>query len=241
MSIQALVQADAGRLVVTISGSLDLATVATVRMRLMKCLAEQPDALLINVPDLEVREPLALAVFATVARQAQRWPGVPVLVCGPQPEARRILTMAAYRRLPVLPSVAAAEELLEKDPRVPASLCDELLPMLGAARQARNVATEACIRWDVPHLIAPASLIASELVSNVIDHARTIMDLRLTLRGRFLCLAVSDGSTTPPVPAGATVPSAAGGRGLMLVAASAHSWGWLPCEDGKVVWASLLI
>jgi hypothetical protein len=30
------------------------------------------------------------------------------------------------------------------------------------------------------------------------------------------------------------------GRGLLLVEAMATSWGWLPSEGGKVVWATLL-
>jgi hypothetical protein len=31
------------------------------------------------------------------------------------------------------------------------------------------------------------------------------------------------------------------GRGLLLVEATAHSWGWLPTDNGKVVWASLQV
>jgi anti-sigma regulatory factor (Ser/Thr protein kinase) len=118
-------------------------------------------------------------------------------------------------------------------------LSDELLPIAGAARQARNVATDACMRWSLPELLAPASLIANELVSNVVDHAHTMMTLRVTLRPRYLQIAVRDGATGEPVLrtlAGATERR---GRGLLLVKATANSWGWLPTQDGKVVWASL--
>ena len=63
------------------------------------------------------------------------------------------------------------------------------------------MATEACLRWDLPHLIAPASLIASELVSNVVDHAHTMMTLRLSLRQRFLTSPSADGSAGRAGPA----------------------------------------
>jgi two-component sensor histidine kinase len=119
-------------------------------------------------------------------------------------------------------------------------ISDEVLPVSGAARQARNVATDACLRWDLPHLVGPASLIVSELVSNVVDHAHTMADIRISLRRRYLTIAVRDGASAPPV---ASDPIPAGdisaGRGLLLVDATAHSWGWLPSEGGKVVWAAL--
>jgi hypothetical protein len=50
---------------------------------------------------------------------------------------------------------------------------------------------------------------------------------------------VQDGSAAPPVIASG--PAAGRGRGLLLVEASSHSWGWMPTEGGKVVWASLSI
>ncbi|OJF10291.1 ATP-binding protein [Couchioplanes caeruleus] len=239
MSVETEVCAEGGRLVVVFSGHLELLNVSEVRTQLLKCLAEQPDALLLDISALDVREPLALAVFAAVARQAERWPGIPVLLCGPRSGTRQSLHLAAYKQLLVFASLDAARAVLDDDRRVRPSLSDELLPVRGAARQARNIATEACLRWDLPHLVAPASLIASELVSNVVDHAHTMMTLRVTLRRRYLQIAVRDGSSEPPMLPTRPSPTAPGGRGLILVNASAHAWDWLPCAGGKVVWASL--
>jgi anti-sigma regulatory factor (Ser/Thr protein kinase) len=81
--------------------------------------------------------------------------------------------------------------------------------------------------------------VTSELVSNAIDHAGTMMNLRLTRRPRYLHIAVRDGSTTAPRRAPLPDPSASGGRGLHLVASMAVRWGSLPSEAGKVVWATL--
>jgi len=213
-----------------------MADAAKVRTQLFKCLAEQPDALLVDLAALELADPLALAVFSAVNRQAARWPGIPVLYCGAAPPVREMLENGAYRRLPVAPSLDAARETVRADGHVVPALIDDLLPIAGAARQARNMATEACSRWDLPDLIAPASVIAGELVTNVVDHANTMATLRISLRQRFVTIGVRDGSTEEPrrVP-----PGPLGGRGLMLVEAMAHSWGWLPVEGGKVVWASL--
>jgi anti-anti-sigma regulatory factor len=239
LAIQCDVVADGDNLVVRLNGRLGLREVAPLRSRLLKCLAEQPEAVLIDLADFSVGEPLALAVFTALVRQAAQWPGIPVLFCSPTPDTRALMNRGAYHRLPTFQSVAAARAHIGTDRRTLPSLTDELLPISGAARQARNVATDACLRWDLPHLVAPASLIVSELVSNVVDHAHTMATLRLSLRRRYLAIAVRDGSPVGPVKAAELSPDAQAGRGLILVEESAHSWGWLPTDGGKVVWASL--
>lgn len=118
---------------------------------------------------------------------------------------------------------------------------EDLLPVAQAARHARDVVTEACLRWDLGNLTAPATLIASELVSNVVAHAHTMMTLEIRRQDRHLWLTVRDGSSAPPVPRrepGATTP---GGFGLRLVAFSSADWGWWPEPGGKAVWATLAL
>jgi len=236
-------------LVAAVTGRLGLADVARLRLRLVKCLAEQPDALLVDLSCCTVAEPLALAVFTAVSSQAVRWPGIPVLLCAASGRTRALLSRAAFRHLPQFAGVEAAREHAAAYRQTLPSLTDELLPLAGAPRHARNVATDACLRWDLPDLVGPASLIVSELVSNVIDHANTMATLRLSLRRRYLTIAVRDGSPVEPVWPG-TQPDADAwpgadarpgfrGRGLLLVESIAHSCGCLPTEGGKVVWASL--
>ncbi|AGZ43622.1 ATP-binding protein [Actinoplanes friuliensis] len=241
MPVDCTISDDGSRLLATLSGTLEMADVSRLHERLLKCLAEQPDALLVELSGLGVADPLALSVFVAVRRQAARWPGIPMVLCAPSALARLALDSAAYRSLPVLATLAEARVQSGIERESLSTITDELLPITGASRQGRDVATDACARWGLPDLIGPASLITSELVSNVIDHAGTMMTLRLSLRPRFLQIAVRDGSTAEPVrlpPQGAT---AMRGRGLALIEGSAQSWGWLPCEGGKVVWASLSI
>ncbi|MEV6846982.1 ATP-binding protein [Actinoplanes sp. NPDC051411] len=236
MAVECAVTGDESGLVATLTGRLALADAAQVRVWLFKCLAEQPDALFVDVAGLTVEEPLALAVFSAVNRQAARWPGIPVLYCGPAQPVRDMLARGAYRRLPVADTVAQARGRAGVDGLTVPSLIDDLLPLPGAPRQARDVATEACLRWDLPDLVGAATVIASELVTNVVDHAGTMATMRISLRPRFVTIGVRDGSTVEPRRG---TPGPYGGRGLLLVEAMAHSWGWLPVDGGKVVWASL--
>lgn len=238
MDVRCEVRDDHGRLLARLSGHLDLTAVGSVRSALLKCLAEQPAALLVDISDLHVVDPLAAAVFISVVRQAATWPGTPVLFCAPPPATATVLAGGAYRRLAVFPDVAAARVEARDNPRILPTLCQPLPPTTGAARLARDTATDACARWDLPWLIAPASLVAGELVSNAVEHAGTPMTLRLSLSARYLHVAVRDRLPTAPVLSDAPF-DAPRGRGLRLVDAVASRWGHLPTDSGKVVWAAL--
>ncbi|MEV1146590.1 STAS domain-containing protein, partial [Micromonospora sp. NPDC049799] len=73
--------------VVRLHGGLDLGTMRSVHTVLDRCLSTQPDALVVDLADVTVRDRLALSVFAATARQAADWPGVPVVLCSPPPDA----------------------------------------------------------------------------------------------------------------------------------------------------------
>ncbi|MBU2664401.1 STAS domain-containing protein [Actinoplanes bogorensis] len=228
--------ADGRDLVATVSGVLARPDVAGLHRDLLKALAEQPAALFVDVSDLTVADPVALNVFRAVAQQAARWPGTPLLICAPPPAVRLILDGPAFRLLRVHAGLDAARAGLAAGRTAEVrSISDDLLPVSGAARHARDLATDACGRWDLPHLAGPAALILTEMVGNVIDHAGTMMTVHLTLVPRYLLLAVRDGS---PVEVRRPV---GGGRGLLLIEATAHAWGCVPSAGGKVVWASLRV
>ena len=134
------------------------------------------------------------------------------------------------------------EGIAETPDPPPRAVLEELLPVAGASRRARDVVTDACLRWDLPNVVGAAAIIISELVSNVVDHAHTPMTIEVAHRDSHLYLAVHDGASTPPVPkdlAGDT--RALRGRGLMLIAAVATTWGYDPNNDGKTVWATVAL
>jgi hypothetical protein len=238
MAIQCAVSVDGANLVASIAGGLRLTDRPALQEQLLKCLADQPEALLVDLSAMWVDQPPALSSFTVVLRQAAQWPGTPVLFCAPRPRTRELLS-TADGRLPLYPTVEAALAHLDGEPRTVPSISEDLLPVTGSTRHARDVTTEACARWELPGLVAPASLIVTELVANVIDHAHTMMTLRLSLRQRYLNIAVRDGSPHPPVPAAGLRPEIASGRGLLLIDELAYRWGHLPSNGGKVVWAAL--
>ncbi|KXK62002.1 ATP-binding protein [Micromonospora rosaria] len=223
--------------VVRLRGDLDVDTMRSVHTVLTRCLATQPDALVVDLARVRVADRLALSVFAAICRQAADWPAVPMVLCSPPPAAATWLAESTTCRVvPVRPNCAAATRMAgaEASPRLRA----RLEPVTGACRRARELVGEACGRWNLPELVGPASLVLSELVGNVVRHAGTSMQVTLTLRRPYLHVAVSDGSRLAARP-GRPDLRAEGGRGLLLVRELAQRWGSSPVPDGKVVWAIL--
>ncbi|WP_143232925.1 STAS domain-containing protein [Actinoplanes regularis] len=224
------------RLLVRVQGELSVASAPTVRTALLKCLMEQSDAVVVDLSGAIVTEPAALSVFLAAARQAAVWPGTPLLLAAPDPALARLLS-SGYGRLTLHTSV---REALDVEPWQRAlTIADTLLPVSGAARHARGLVTEGCVRWELPHLIGPASVVVGELVTNAAVHAQTMIDLRLSLGRRHLIVAVRDGGDALPVLPPPASADPADPRGLLLVDSLAHRWGTLPAYGGKVVWATL--
>jgi anti-anti-sigma regulatory factor len=223
------------RTTVALRGELALAGAVDVYTLLLKCLAEQPAVLLIDLSEITVSDGSALSVFTAVVDQAFLWPGTPVLLCAATAPVTTLLADGEYGPFSLYESLA--DGLLTVGPGPPI-LIGELAPEPGAPRHARSLATEACTRWGLAELSGPASLVASELVTNAVEHAGTPMTLRLTRRERCVHVAVRDGSPAEPRLRRPLVTEA-GGRGLLLVSSVATHWGVLPCRDGKVVWATL--
>ncbi|WP_229699036.1 SpoIIE family protein phosphatase [Wenjunlia tyrosinilytica] len=103
-----------------------------------------------------------------------------------------------------------------------------------AAGQARDHIRRQLDQWQLDELVMTTELIASELVGNVVRHAKGPVRLRL-LRGRTLICEVSDGSLTTPRIRRARETDE-GGRGLQLVAALSQRWGTRYTTDGKCIW-----
>jgi anti-sigma regulatory factor (Ser/Thr protein kinase) len=77
-------------------------------------------------------------------------------------------------------------------------------------------------------------LLASELVTNAVVHARTTIELVLTQRHDVIRLEVHDRRATlePVTPVER-------GRGLRLVEGLAQQWGIVDEDSGKIVWLEI--
>jgi anti-sigma regulatory factor (Ser/Thr protein kinase) len=120
------------------------------------------------------------------------------------------------------------------------------------ARTARRFVREMLGCWGLGALADDAEMIADELVANAVLHgtgagpghgsppcAMSVLRLCLLRRIGEVMIAVVDPGDETPVP---RMPGWAGedGRGLQLVAALSHVWGWSPIAGhGKAVWAVL--
>ncbi|MGW3668508.1 ATP-binding protein [Streptomyces sp. NPDC005141] len=97
----------------------------------------------------------------------------------------------------------------------------------------------------LPHLAEVAELVATELVTNAVQHTEGPAAIRLRWARGVLRIGVWDGDATPPAlaPPGALGES---GRGLTLVQGCADDWGWYrlggaqgPGSAGKFIWCEL--
>lgn len=110
-----------------------------------------------------------------------------------------------------------------------------------SARLARSYIRSALCDHDMGDYVDDAEMVASELVTNAIEHADALtigLEL-LELEGSgAVAVVVTDPSRRPPVQLHPTA-DLEHGRGLNIVAALSARWGWRPYETGKAVFAIL--
>jgi anti-sigma regulatory factor (Ser/Thr protein kinase) len=220
-------------------GQLTLGTAAEVRVALTKQLMDR-GRVLAEVSELSAPWPPALTVFPATLAHAGGWPWARLVLVGPSPELARQLSGARTRHaVPVAASWAQARELLHVPPRYLSRHAD-LPATLHAPTLARAFAHECCADWDVSALADRAAIIATELVSNAVQHARTASTLRLSLTPCGLHIAVHDDRPAPSLGHRLVDPGAAPDcYGILLVRSLARHVGVTPDSAGKTVWAVL--
>lgn len=111
----------------------------------------------------------------------------------------------------------------------------ELDPVPGAAPRARAALAQLVAGTVMEARGADAALALSELVTNAVLHGRQPIVLELELREAGLRVSVCDGNPVSP-SFSMLDPTAVTGRGLLLISATADSWGVEPHAGGKSVW-----
>jgi anti-sigma regulatory factor (Ser/Thr protein kinase) len=120
------------------------------------------------------------------------------------------------------------------------------------ARTARYFVRELLTCWGLELLADDAEMIIDELVVNAVLHGtraglirnnpgagRTVLRLCMLRRAGEVMLAVIDPGNETPMPRQPDWGRESG-RGLQIVAALSHVWGWSPIAGhGKAVWAVL--
>jgi anti-sigma regulatory factor (Ser/Thr protein kinase) len=113
--------------------------------------------------------------------------------------------------------------------------CWDLPGVPESVGRARRLVRETLNAWGLSELADDMTVVISEVVTNVVVHAKTSMALSLHRQGRSVRGEVADGSTSWPTPLLAG-PEKEHGRGLAIVAAYCERWGVKPETDGKTVW-----
>ena len=119
----------------------------------------------------------------------------------------------------------------------------DLPPVARSAAAARRLVAQVLEAWAAESFCEDATLLVSELVTNVVRHVAGPLSMRVEVAlsdggsaGPGLRVAVVDSSAVPPV-VGARGPH--GGHGLGLVVALADRWGSEEHGAGKRVWFEL--
>ncbi len=119
-----------------------------------------------------------------------------------------------------------------------------LAAQASSARVARRFVRSTLEQWSLSALSANAELMVSELVTNVVLHARTDLVVHLGLRTTatvtVLRVGVRDGSGRPPRTMRYS-DLAATGRGLRIVRTLASDSGVETDADGKTVWFEIVV
>ncbi len=232
------IAAQGPRTEVKVSGVLSERTASRLRDDLVKCSAEGPDVLVVDVDAMTVTADRLLSVFGVVARRLGQWPGAMlVLVCG-RPDLRAALARKAIDRfVPVVDDAGRVDEVVTVPRRRRA--WRELPRDAASSHAARSFVRDICAGWEADAFADFATSIVGELVENTIKHTMSGPQVRLELRRGMFTVAVSDESPARPVLREAPLNEGKG-LGLRIVGELARVWGTTPTPSGgKVVWAVL--
>lgn len=117
----------------------------------------------------------------------------------------------------------------------------ELLPTPTSVATARRWSQNVVCGYGAPELSDTVALLVSELVSNVVLHARTPCQLRMDNFDGRIRVEVDDGSDRLPGVKARTDPLSQSGRGMQLVDGLSAAYGVDPQPGGgKCVWFELI-
>jgi anti-sigma regulatory factor (Ser/Thr protein kinase) len=181
-----------------------------------------------------------VTVFPGALAAADGWPSARLALFGAQAGLRSMLVSTRTTdTVPLAEDLASALAILEERP--PEVRRHRDLPCHNTAPSvARRLVREVCEAWVLsPAVREIAELVATELVTNAVEHAHSSSRLTLTCTRSALRVSVQDYCPAPmPRPRPIDI-NAFRGRGLHLVACLAQAWGVERHSGGKTIWVSL--
>jgi hypothetical protein len=181
--------------------------------------------------------------LAELASFVDSWPATALVLCVPHPKLREQLIAADLgERVRVHDSWAACVHDQVHDQLPPAQRRSTQLPPLVTAPQlARSFAATTLRDWHLASLVEPVTLVTSELVTDAVVRAATVLDLTLAQAEGALLVSVRDrGRGWPTSSPEDVVAGARADHWRQILTACTRAWGVLPARvSGKTVWAAL--
>jgi anti-sigma regulatory factor (Ser/Thr protein kinase) len=140
-------------------------------------------------------------------------------------------------------NVIALDDPLARTPAPPASGARNKFERLFIATPSAPIRVRAFVRevlraWDDDAAFGVAGVVAAELATNAIMHARSPFCVSMSRPCDAIRIAVRDTSTDPPEQRERD-HRRTGGRGIAIVAELSRAWGTEQDSRGKVVWAEV--
>lgn len=225
--------------VVRARGALSLVTTPALRSAVHECLADRPNAVVIDLTAASADLDATLGLLTALARAAIASAGPSIVLCTASPRLRdRLGELALTRDLSVHTTMGDA--LAHAYRTAPVRRLRRRLSLgLTTSEAARSLVGQACLEWQMVDVADRASTIVTELVANAVLHAATDMVVSVADLRHYLHIAVQDGSPCPPRLGGRTEANSHGGAGLLVVDALSAAWGFAPHRLGKTVWATV--
>jgi anti-sigma regulatory factor (Ser/Thr protein kinase) len=194
-------------------------------------------AVIVDLTDAELAWDPAAEIFPSTLASAGGWPTARLVLTGAGGRfATQLRALRIHRSVPLVDDPADAPAHLYRRPDRVARHRD--LPVdLAAPAMARALVREACADWSATAAQDAAALVASELVSNALQHAGGTCRVSVAVDDTGLRVGVRDyapGHEPRPRPVDIDRPT---GRGLHLVAMLSSAWGVHRHPDGKTAWA----
>ena len=226
---------------IILHGALDSTSAPTARSAILKCAAEHPLAVIVDLDRVDMVDKRVLLVLIAVARRLSDDQVAMLLVADPTTPNGLSVRRQLRGTIPVHGTRDGAVAATADAVPSPMRMHIHLPPLPTSPAIARSLVAYACDSWRLGDLADRARLIMSEVVSNAVLHARTDLDVTVLLRHNYLIIQVRDRSLDEPRPpeVDPDSPYAEHGRGLRLVDTLATSWGSSVGEHGKTVWVSL--
>jgi anti-anti-sigma regulatory factor len=223
--------------VLRLAGHLDVPSVPMLNDALIRCLADEPDLVVLDFTAVSSVNRDGTTALPSLADRARAWPGASLVLAGASGEVGAVLSDVV--RLPVYPTVLAALARADGGGQAGSRVRLALEPSTSAAATARRLIDKVCLEWNLLTLRDTARLIVTELVSNAVRHAATAIQVTVSHTDDAIHIGVRDHSTAPARRGDPVPPTVEGGRGLLVVDLMSRAWGTTPTHDGKAVWATL--